>query len=95
MHQFFGNSTGVVAPEALEGFERFGARAHHKHLQTIMKAFPWKNPSRDRKERQAQLQRRWPQGTIDEEFTGIQLPELEPILARFIRARPLSFFPKA
>jgi len=95
MHQFFSNSTGVVAPEALEGFERFGAKAHHKEFQKIMTSFPRKEPSRDRKIRQAQLRRRWPTGTIDEEFPGARLPELEPILARYIRAHPLSFFRNA
>jgi hypothetical protein len=92
MSQFFGNSTGVVAPEALEGFKRFGAKAHHRDLGRIMKEFPWKNTLRDRRARQVQLQKRWPERTIDDEFSGSRLPDLEPILVQYIKTHPLSFF---
>lgn len=92
MDQFFSNSTGSVACEALEGFQRFGADAHYRDLDRIMKSFPGGEPSRDRAQRKAQMEERWKDRTIDDEFSGGGLPELEPILAQYIRAHPDSFF---
>ena len=92
MDQFFYNSTGAVAKEALEGFKRLGALEHHQDLAQIMKAFPLGGPVRDRDAREAQMRARWGDKNIDDEFVGKGLPELEPILETYIRDHPQSFF---
>jgi len=92
--QFFYNSTGVVAPEVLKGLKMFGAKEHSEVLETIMKAFPGGSPERDRKKRQAQMEKRWrsKEKAIDDEFPGGKMPDLEEIIGRYIRVHPEQFF---
>src|SRR5579859_3566898 len=54
-HQFFGNSTGVLATEAVEGFRKIGqyqvATLIEKAMSLVGSEYP-----RDRKERQTRLE---------------------------------------
>jgi len=53
-HQFFTNSTGVLAPEALDGFRALGLNEWAGLLEEAMRFFGESYP-RDREERQAKL----------------------------------------
>jgi Domain of unknown function (DUF4375) len=53
-HQFFGNSSGVLAPEAVEGFREIGQAQVAALIEKAMSLFGSVYP-RDRKERQARL----------------------------------------
>jgi hypothetical protein len=91
--QFFRNSTGVVAPEALEGLKLFGVKDEYDELAAIMKAFPDGAPDRNKEKRRAQMTQRWGEKRIDEEFKGRPRDvELEVDLARYIRAHMTEFF---
>jgi Domain of unknown function (DUF4375) len=52
--QFFGNSTGVLAPEAVEGFREIGQAQVAALIEKAMSLFGRAYP-RDRKERQVRL----------------------------------------
>jgi hypothetical protein len=54
-HQFFYNSTGVLAPEALEGFRAIGLAECAKLVEAAINKFGSKYP-RDREERHSALQ---------------------------------------
>jgi hypothetical protein len=54
LHQFFSNSTGVLAPEALEGFRAIGLRKWASILKEAMRFFGTLYP-RDRVERLERL----------------------------------------
>lgn len=62
-HQFFSNSTGVLAPEAVEGFREIGqgqvAALLEKGMSLFANAYP-----RDRNERQERLER-IPKSSLD------------------------------
>jgi hypothetical protein len=93
--QFFYNSTGVVAPEAVKGLKLFGEVKHRDELVRIMAAFPTGQPDRDTERRRAQIEKRWRSSdkTIDDEFPGPKGAEdLESVMARYIRAHPEEFF---
>lgn len=53
-HQFFGNSTGVLAPEAVEGFREIGQAQVAALIEKGMSLFGGTYP-RDRNDRQARL----------------------------------------
>lgn len=53
-HQFFSNSTGIVAPEALAAYRAIGADRCAAILERAMNLFPGRYP-RDREERVAAL----------------------------------------
>jgi hypothetical protein len=53
-HQFFWNSTGVIAPEAVDGFQEIGQRQIASLVLKAMKLFGDDYP-RDRAERQTRL----------------------------------------
>src|SRR5262249_18955172 len=55
-HQFFSNSTGVLAPEALEGIQAMGLTAWADTLAEGMRVFGTPYP-RDREERREMLMR--------------------------------------
>ncbi len=93
--QFFHNSTGVVAPEALDGLRLFGAQQDYDELAKVMAAFPGGGPSRDQEMRLKQKAERWGANLIESEFPSPKWPrsrDLEAILARYIRAHPEDFF---
>jgi hypothetical protein len=93
--QFFYNSTGGLAPEAVNGLKLFGDEKHRDELVRIMAAFPGGKPDRDTERRRAQIQKRWrsQDKTIDDEFPGPKGAEdLEAVMARYIRAHPKEFF---
>jgi len=93
--QFFWNSTGVLAPEALKGLRLLGARDHAQRLEAIMKCFSGGKPEREHSKRQKQIEWRWrsKEKTIDDEFPGGAMKHtLEEYLSRYIRAHPDEFF---
>jgi len=57
LHQFFDNTTGLLAPEALEGYRAIGATVWAEVLAEAMKFFGTPYP-RDREDRQAVLSRK-------------------------------------
>jgi Domain of unknown function (DUF4375) len=54
-HQFFGNSTGMVWQQALDGFTMLGAHKYKEILQQAITLFPNAKPSTDRQRRYEQL----------------------------------------
>lgn len=62
-HQFFWNSTGVLAPEAVEGFREIGQSQIAALVESAMELFGCPYP-RDREERQRLLSQ-VPEGTLD------------------------------
>lgn len=91
--QFFHNSTGVVAPEALAGLKLFGATVKHDRLKTIMAAFPGGSPNRDNAARRKQMKERWGDKNIDDVFPEPKdASDLVEDMARYMRANPRVFF---
>lgn len=91
--QFFGNATGIVASEALEGYKLFGAKDHHEQLEKIMAAFPDGASPRDRKKRNEQLSKRWPDYDIEDDFPlAKDAEDLDAVVAKYIREHPEEFF---
>jgi len=62
-HQFFWNSTGILAPEAVEGFREIGQTQVAALIEKGVSLFGSVYP-RDRKERQERLSQ-VPEGTLD------------------------------
>jgi hypothetical protein len=92
--EFFLNSTGVVAPEALEGTKLFGAKKLEVGLAEVMGEFSGGAPSRDHAKRKLQKKARWNDTLIDDEF---EVPwggmaKLPARIAAYIRANPTEFF---
>jgi hypothetical protein len=93
MDQFFRNSTGVLAREAVSGLERFGLPKYAALLRKATELFPGKGPARDRRERVAQMDSLWPDQDFDS-VLGLSEPDevFENAIARYIRAHPSAFF---
>src|SRR5262249_40500524 len=68
-HQFFSNSTGILAPEAAAGFRAIGLEACASLLEEAMKHFGSPYP-REREVRSENLERdeRDPFGPVDDRF---------------------------
>jgi len=92
--QFFLNSTGIVASEALEGLKLFGAKEVESSLARIMAAFSGGAPSREHAKRNEQMEARWKGKLIDDEFKvpWRDMEKLDSLMAKYIREHPDEFF---
>jgi hypothetical protein len=97
-HQFFLNSAGALAREAVEGFERVGAPALADVVRRAIARFPRGGPDRDWGRRQEQLERQpeeWRGGfePLDEEFYRLVggPPRLDDVLLQYVRAHMGEF----
>lgn len=93
--QFFSNSTGALWPEALEGFRSLQASAYARNLEEALAVFGEAGPSRDREQRQRQIDA-VPGGAWDEmdkAFLALQKRQpLSEIFVRYIGENPSEFF---
>jgi hypothetical protein len=94
--QFLRNSTGILAPDALEGLLLVGAEAHHRVLASALEEFPKGVPSRDRNERSREMDLLGEKGELalsaaTKDF--YRLPEVvDGALAGYIRSHTEAFF---
>ena len=90
--QFFFNSTGILWEEALAGLALLGADAHRSLLERAVAQFPGHRPSKDRFQRQKQLEKVDSDvlDKLDDEFYALDSIELH--MRRYIEAHPEEFF---
>ena len=95
--QFFTNSTGVIAPVALEGAQRTGAQEMAELLRRAYSAFPGGSPSQVREEREEFLEsldedaRDGMWESLDEAFYVLMDSELYPKACAYVRTHPEEF----
>jgi hypothetical protein len=96
--QYFANSAGNLAYEALEGFQLIGADRYGAALQGAMGAFPNGKPPRDRAERLLVLARLTENSSTKlfedndaEFFRLIKGDDVERYRARYVRSHPEEF----
>lgn len=95
--QFFENSTGILAAEALEGMRRIGAAETAGVLLGAMRVFPGAAPPLDRKARVRQLkavsrsERKKRFEPLEDRFYKLVDTELYPRAAEYVRAHPDEF----
>jgi len=90
--QYFFNSTGMLWEEALAGLALLGAEQHRALLERAIALFPDQRPSKDRFERQTQLEQVDSEllGKLDDELYALDSLELH--MLRYIEAHPDQFF---
>lgn len=88
--QFYSNSTGIVWPDARDGFEAIGL----PRGATISANRLGGNPSRDRLERWDQMEQESPDfGDCDDAlYSLLEKVNLEDLLMDYIRSRPEDFY---
>jgi hypothetical protein len=94
-HQYFWNSTGIVAPEALAGFRLIGASRLAELLDAAMKVFPGGAPSGDCAERQVALESIGgePFRPLEDELYELEKEDgLFKLTAAYVRSHPDEFF---
>lgn len=95
--QFFLNSTGDLADEALAGFRHIGADRSAALLEQLFATFPGGRPSRDQEARASFLEslddeeRDARFETHDEAFYELTESELYPRAGAYVRAHPQEF----
>lgn len=92
-HQFFYNSTGILWPEALAGFEAIQVAPGAEILQAALSRLGG-SPSRDRRERQAELESTQADfDDLDTRFYALQEEiDLNERMLEFMRAKSKAFF---
>jgi hypothetical protein len=92
-HQFFYNSTGILWPEALAAFEAIEVDPGAEILQAAVSRLG-ESPSRDRSERQAQLEATQADfDDLDARFYALQDEiDLNERMLQFMRSRSEEFF---
>ncbi len=98
-HQFFGNSTGMIWPQALDGFKLVGAVSHAALLEKALQVFPGGLPPLERNRREEFLElnehRSHILDPLDTAFYVLERDSglnLDSICAKYIRSRPGEFF---
>lgn len=91
MRQYFHNDTGVLAPEAIEGFRRIGEVEVSEALRRAVEAFPG-GYSPDTRERQARLQDEEPEAFEAASQAIFAAAGLFERAAAYVRAHPSEFF---
>lgn len=95
--QYFLNSTGIMASEALAGYHLIGAAQTAELMTEVMNRFPGGSPSKDRNERMRWLESL--NGTtrmrlfddVDDRYYELKESEVYPKAAAYVRANPSEF----
>ncbi|MGB7281266.1 MAG: DMP19 family protein [Candidatus Acidiferrum sp.] len=97
--QFFWNSTGMIWPQALNGFRLVGADSYAALLADALKMFPGSIAPLNRNERDQALESNSDRMSvfdpIDEAFFALERDtdrNLDCICAKYIRSHPAEFF---
>jgi hypothetical protein len=99
-HQYFDNSTGYLAPEAIEGAELLGAREYANVIRRATSVFPSEDALRDRDQRQQILEEATEEqeallsGLDDAFYALLDSPTQNPdaFFGNYIEAHPEEFF---
>lgn len=95
-NQFFSNSTGMLGPEAVEGFRLIGMDETAKTVEAAIAFAKFDPYPRERKERQERLEKA--ESNLDTWYEKIDKPfyaaneSMEAKQAAYIRAHPEEFF---